>query len=131
MFPRTDSCYARIYMDSHLAKHSAQRVTQIAISPDFTIAAPLLGVHVRLTLRGVPGGSFEGYGYCENEGDHTLYCGMEGDAGGFQITPAKGGAVLVTVSSNGMAFESEAGFATLDRNSGDDRSFLLSPVACR
>lgn len=131
MFPGTDSCYARRYSDDHLARHPAQRVTQIAISPDFTIADPLLGVHLTLSLRGVPGGTFEAYGYCENNGGHTLYCGMEGDAGGFQITPAKKGGILIEVSNLGMGFENEAGFATLERNSGDDRSFLLQPVACR
>lgn len=131
MFPATDSCYARSYSKEHLASHPAQRVTQISISPDFTIADPMLGVHLKLRLRGVPGGNFETFGYCENEGGHTLYCGMEGDAGGFQITPEKAGAILIKVSSYGMTFENETGFATLERNSGDDRSFLLKPVACR
>lgn len=131
MFPGADSCYARVYTDAHLTKHPIQRVTQISISPDLTIDAPLLGLHVQLELRDVPGGAFEGYGYCENEGNHTLYCGMEGDAGGFRITPAKSGAVLIEVSSLGMSFENTAGFATLEARSGDDRSFLLQPVACR
>ena len=131
MFPGRDSCYARSYREDHLASHPAQRVTRITILPDFTIAAPMLGVHLTLHLRGVPGGAFEAYAYCENNGDHTLYCGMEGDAGGFQITPAKKGGILIEVSSLGMSFENEAGFATLERSSGDDRSFLLQPVACR
>lgn len=30
-----------------------------------------------------------------------------------------------------MSFENDAGFATLERKSGGDRSFLLQPVACR
>ena len=131
MFPGTDSCYARRYSEDHLASHPAQRVMRIAISPDFSIAAPLLGVHLTLTLRGVPGGDFEAYGYCENEGGDTLYCGMEGDAGGFAIIPAKQGGILIRVSSLGMSFENETGSATLERATGDDRSFLLHPVACR
>lgn len=131
MFPGPDSCYARSYSDDHLAKHPAQRVTRITINPDFTIADPMLGVHLKLRLRGVPGGAFEAYGYCENNGSHTLYCGMEGDAGGFQITPAKKGGILIEVSSLGMSFENDTGFATLEKKSGDDRSFLLQPVACR
>ena len=131
MFPGPDSCYARSYSADLLASHPAQRVTQITVSPDFTIADPMLGLRVELRLRGVPGGAFEGYGYCENEGGDTLYCGMEGDAGVFQVTPAKKGGILITVSSYGMSFENDTGFATLERNSGDDRSFLLQPVACR
>lgn len=131
MFPGPDRCYARVYTDAHLAKHPAQRVTRISIRPDFTIADPMLGVQLKITLRGVPGGAFDAYGYCENEGGHTLYCGMEGDAGGFQITPEKTGAILISVSSLGMGFENDTGFATLERSTGDDRSFLLQPVACR
>lgn len=131
MFPGADSCYARRYSADHLAGHPAQRVTQIAISPDFASADPFLGVHLTLDLRGVPGGAFETYASCENEGGETLYCSMEGDAGGFQITPARKGGILITVSSLGMTFENDTGFATLERNSGDDRSFILPPVACR
>lgn len=56
--------------------------------------------------------------------------GLEGDAGGFQITPAKNGAILIEVSSDGMTFENDSGFATLERDAGDDRSFLLRPAAC-
>lgn len=130
MFPGPDSCYARSYSATHLADHPAQRVTDFALSPDFSFADPGLTVRLDLRLRGVPGGAFEGYAYCENEAGH-LYCGMEGDAGGFQIDPAKGGAILVSVSSHGMSFENDTGFATLERNAGDDRTFLLRPAACR
>lgn len=131
MFPDAGTCYARIYSADHLAGHPAQRVTGMRLSPDFRIAEPFLGLHVELSLRGVPGGAFEGVGYCENEGGETLYCGLEGDAGGFTVTPAKGGAVLVTVSRSGMSFENEAGFVTLERQTGDDRSFLLRPSPCK
>lgn len=131
MFPGPDSCYSRTYTADHLAKHPRQRVTDIRISPDFQIAAPRLGLRVTLRLRGTPGGAFEGYGYCENEGGDTVYCTMEGDAGGFAVTPAKGGAVLVSVSSLGMSFENDAGFVTLERNKGDDRRFLLRPSPCK
>lgn len=130
MFPGPDSCYARSYSAVHLADHPAQRVTDIAIRPDFSTADPFLPVYLTLDLRGVPGGAFEGYAACENEADH-LYCAMEGDAGGFVITPANGGSILISVSSLGMTFENGTGFATLERASGDDRSFLLRPRTCR
>ena len=131
MFPGPTSCYTRVYTPDHLTQHPAQRVTTLSLTPDFQFADPLLGLHVRLILRGSPGGAFEGYGYCENEGADTLYCALEGDAGGFTVTPAKGGSVLVTVSSLGMSFENSAGFVTLDRNRGDDRTFLLRPAPCK
>lgn len=131
MFPDAATCYARSYSAAHLAQHPAQRVTAMRLSPDFQIADPLLVLHVELRLRGTPGGDFEGYGYCENNGADTLYCGMEGDAGGFTVTPAKGGAVLVTVSSVGMSFENDAGFVTLEKAKGDDRAFLLRPSPCK
>lgn len=130
MFPGRDSCYARSYTEDHLATHPAQRVTEIAVIPDFTIADPMLGLRVLVRLRGVPGGDFEAFAYCENEGASTLYCGMEGDAGSFAITPAKNGAILIQVSSLGMSFENDSGFATLERNQGDDRSFILRPASC-
>lgn len=129
MFPDATACYARLYAQGHLVQHPAQRVIAIRLSPDFQIADPFLGLHVEVDLRGRDGGSFEGYGYCENEGGQ-LYCGLEGDAGGFTVQEAKGGAVLVTVSSLGMSFENETGFVTLKRDKGDDRSFLLRPSPC-
>jgi hypothetical protein len=131
MFPRADSCYARSYGSGHLARHPKQRVTRIAVSPDFVTANPLLALELRLQLRGDPGGAFEAYAVCENQGGSTLYCTMEGDAGGFQITPAKNRAILITVSSLGMTFENDGGFVTLERGRGDDRSFILRPFACR
>lgn len=131
MFPDGQACYSRAYSEDHLATHPAQRVMEISLAPDFRIAHPLLGLRVELRLRGAQGGDFEGYGYCENEGARTLYCGMEGDAGGFTVTPAKGGAVLVTVSNLGMSFENDAGFVTLEQKKGDDRSFILRPSPCR
>lgn len=130
MFPDSASCYARSYSADHLAAHPAQRVTNLSISPVTDFSEPLLGLYLTLELRGVPGGAFQAYSACENEGGDTLYCMMEGDAGGFQITPAKGGAILVSVSSLGMTFENDTGFATLERSAGDDRSFLLRPQAC-
>ncbi|MFO1203645.1 MAG: hypothetical protein U1E58_13515 [Tabrizicola sp.] len=131
MFPGPDSCYARAYSDSHLTQHPKQLVTEIAVQPDFSAADPMLVLHISLRLRGLPpAGPFEAYAYCENEGGHTLYCAMEGDAGGFQITPRKNGAILIAVSSDGMSFENSTGFATLRRNTGDDRNFLLTPTPC-
>ena len=131
MFPRGDSCYARNYGALHLSQHPDQRVTRFAVSPDFVSDAPRLALELRLQLRGNSGGAFEAHAICENQGEATLYCGMEGDAGGFQITRAKNRGILITVSSLGMSFENEGGFVTLDRNSGDDRSFILRPVACK
>jgi hypothetical protein len=129
MFPRSDSCYARNYGAAHLSKHPEQRVTRFSLSPDFVSDAPRLAVELRLSLRGDGGGAFAAYAICENTGG-SIYCTMEGDAGGFQIDRAKNRAIQVTVSSLGMTFENEAGFITLKRNSGDDRSFILRPVSC-
>jgi hypothetical protein len=131
MFPDAATCYARVYADAHLAQHPAQRVTRMRLTPDFQIAGPLLVLHVELNLRDVPGGWFEGIGSCENAGSTSLYCTMEGDAGGFTVTPAKDGAVLVSVSELGMSFENARGFATLESAQGDDRNFLLRPSPCQ
>lgn len=130
MFPDARTCYARAYSASHLASHPEQRVTRISVTPDFALADPQLVLHVVLELRGPQGGIFEAYGYCDNEGGDTLYCGLEGDAGAFQVTTAEKGAVLLEVGQLGMSLENGEAFATLESASGDDRSFLLKPVAC-
>ena len=130
MFPDSARCYARIYSAEHLAAHPAQQVTGISVSPVADYADPFLGLFLKLTLRNVPGGAFEAYASCENEGGDTLFCLLEGDAGGFQITPAKKGAILLEVSSLGMTFENDEVFATLEAKSGDDRNFLLVPTNC-
>jgi len=129
MFPSADSCYQRSYSAAHLAKHPAQRVTELRLGPDAGMAATGLALRVEVRLRGTPGGWFEGYGYCESAGGVTLDCLMEGDAGDFAVTPARGG-ILVTVGRSGMSFENDAGFVTLDSKTGDDRSFLLRPSPC-
>ncbi len=130
MFPDRTSCYARSYSASHLANHPGQRVTKIALRPDFDAPGPFLTLKMTFVLRMVPGDAFQAYAACENEGGDTLFCLLEGDAGGFQITPAKHGAILIEVSSLGMTLENDRAFATLEAKAGDDRSFLLHPVAC-
>ena len=129
MFPSDARCYARSYTAEHLARHPAQQVTAMFLRPDRQAAAPQLGLWLSVTLRGTPGGMFEALAACENI-EHTLYCTMEGDAGAFGIEPGKGKAVLVTTGSRGIGLENEAGFVTLERDRGDDRSFLLRPVPC-
>lgn len=41
------------------------------------------------------------------------------------------GGILIEVASLEMSFENDTGFAMPERESGDDHSFLLQPVACR
>jgi hypothetical protein len=133
MFPTASSCYARDYSIAHLASHPMQQVSSISLTPDRAAAAdPLLQLWVTVTVRSLPGSRLEALAYCEDNGADTLSCDMEGDAGRFSVTPAKGGAVLVAVSSSGMSFEGDTSFLTLERNQGDDRSFLLQPTRdCR
>jgi hypothetical protein len=130
MFPNQSGCYIRQYSPDHLASHPAQRVTTILLVPEASIAAPMLGLWVNVTLRGVPGGEYEALAYCENSGT-LLSCGMEGDAGSFTVRPDKNGSVLVDVGRYGMSFENERGFETLESSRGDDRSFRLNPAVCR
>lgn len=132
IFPGGKTCYARDYSAAHLAGHPQQRVSSIALTPDDAVSPdPRLELWVTITLRDQPGEQYLALAVCENSGD-TVYCGLEGDAGGFTVEPAKGGAVLVRVTREGMSFEGENGFVTLESNRGDDRSFLLQPVRdCR
>jgi hypothetical protein len=120
-------CFRRDYSNSHLASHPQQRVTSIAVGrmPD-PPADDLLIVNVAVTLRG-SGEVFIGSGYCEGKGAR-LDCGMEGDAGSFQLTAAKDGALLLSVGRYGVSFEGARDFVTLEGNSGDDREFLMPPA---
>jgi len=132
LFPTPGSCYSREYSAAHLASHPAQRVTSMALTPDQQAAAgPQLQLWIIATVRTMPG-KLEALAYCENSTTDMLDCAMEGDAGGFTISRAKAGAVLMTVSSEGMSFEGETGFVRLEKTRGDDRSFLLQQTLdCR
>lgn len=129
MFPGKLGCYARSYSDAHLAKHTEQLVTDIALIADPMVADPMLGLWIELDLRGDIAGSYEGFGYCENAGD-GLSCGIEGDGGNFTVTPREDGAILLEVGKHGMSFEAEVDYITLMPDRGDDRSFLLQPAPC-
>jgi hypothetical protein len=133
MFPTSTSCYAREYTAAHLAQHPVQRVTSMALTPaQGTPPDPRLQLWVTMTLKDEPGEQLLALGFCENSGADALSCLLEGDAGGFTLTPAKGGSVLLRVAGLGMGFEGAHGFVTLERNRGDDRSFLLpSTRDCR
>lgn len=126
------ACFRRDYDAAHLTRHPDQRVTTIAVSRDTTAPETrLLVLAVRVSLRD-SGEIFAGTAYCEPRGA-GLSCGMEGDAGGFTLTPAKGGAVLLTVGPDGMGFEGAMRFAFVSGTSGDDRVFRLPaalPARC-
>ena len=128
-FPNEASCYGRSYSSDHLNSHPEQRVTMLAIAPDFAIAHPMIGLWIVGSVRGVPGGDIEGYAYCENGAPGQLDCGMEGDAGSFTLSAAKNGGVLIEVGRYGMSFEANPDYVTLESHRGDDRSFILQPLA--
>lgn len=129
LFPGKSGCYSRSYSDAHLAKHTEQLVTDIAVMAEGSIADPMLGLWVTLRLRGDIAGSYEALAYCENAGA-AVTCGMEGDAGSFSITPDGDGTIVIDVGPYGMSFEGDAGFITLMSDRGDDRSFRLAPSGC-
>lgn len=129
MFPGKSGCYARSYSIDHLTAHPDQLVTAIALTPEDSVADPMIGLWIDLKLRGDIAGTYLGLGYCEAAGAR-LACGMEGDAGSFTISPEKDGSILVEVGPYGMSFEAETGFVTLMGDRGDDRSFLLHPSPC-
>lgn len=127
LFPTATSCYARSYSAEHLVRHPMQQVTRIALAPAPEPEGGLV-LQVSIELRG-EAELFSGIAYCEASGSNALSCGMEGDAGGFVLTPARKGAVLLGVGRNGVGFEGLSGFVHLDGISGDDREFLLPKAA--
>ena len=128
-FPDEASCYGRSYSADHLKSHPEQRVTALAIAPDFAIDHPMIGLWIVGSVRGVPDDDIERYAYCENGAPGQLDCGMEGDAGSFTLSAAKNGGVLIEVGRYGMSFEGSSDFVTLDSHRGDDRSFILQPMS--
>jgi hypothetical protein len=132
MFAAPGGCYHRDYSSAHLAGHPEQRVTGMTVTSSPGIPAnPWPAVTLTVTLRGPAGGRAEAVAWCENIED-SLFCGMEGDAGSFSITKARGGAILLSAGHDGMSFETDTGFVTLEARRGDDRSFLLQPASgCR
>ncbi|WP_395539937.1 hypothetical protein [Neotabrizicola sp. sgz301269] len=124
IFGGEEACYLRSYSIAHLAGHPAQRVRWIALAPRPEESdARFQAVTLSLRLRGADE-IYSSVAYCENEGGQ-MYCEMEGDGGAFSLEPREG-AVLVKVSSLGMAFEGAQDFIEISGVQGDDRSFLLS-----
>ena len=127
LFPSDASCYLRYYNAEHMAKHPAQTVELIQVGPDQTQwQNDELVLKIGLDLRSASG-QLLGYAYCTPAGK-GLTCAMEGDAGSFQLTPARDGAIRIDIGPDGVSFEGDSGFVTLEGNSGDDRSFVMPPV---
>ena len=128
MFPPEASCFQHHYDAAHLAKHPQQKITDIALTPaEGQEVSTSLVIDISVKLRGISD-SYIGSAYCEPD-SVGLSCGMEGDAGAFSLALRDGGALLLQVDSGGMSFEGERDFLTLSGSSGDDRAFLMYPVA--
>ncbi len=128
MFPPEASCFHRQYDTAHLAKHPQQFVSDIALTPaEGQEVSTSLVVDISIKLRGVSD-SYIGSAYCEPDA-LGLSCGMKGDAGAFTLVLRDGGALLLKVDPRGMSFEGDQTFLTLSGTTGDDRAFLLQPVA--
>ncbi|MGB8813459.1 MAG: hypothetical protein WCC57_09755 [Paracoccaceae bacterium] len=125
---QTGGCFVREYTADHLAKHPDQLVKYISLSISALDAQPGLRVlDVIVNLRGKDE-FFHGLAYCEPQGK-GLACGMEGDAGAFVLEGAKQGALRLSVAAQGLSFEGQTDFITLDGRRGDDRVFLIPNVA--
>ena len=119
-------CYQRTYSADHLARHPEQQVTAIglALMPEAREQTALvLFVRTRSSVE-----TYVGSAYCQ-AGGTGLDCLMEGDAGQFGLTAASKGALRLTVAARGISFEGGRDFITLEGTSGDDRVFLVPPLA--
>lgn len=126
LFPSDGACYLRFYDKAHLAQHPDQLVKEIAVGPEpSSMKAGQLVLRVAVSLRGNPE-QFRGYAYCDNTGG-TLSCGLEGDAGWFQMQPTAKGALLM-VGRDGIGFEGDSGFVELGGGRSDDESFAMPRV---
>jgi hypothetical protein len=127
LFPSDVACYLRYYNKEHMAKHPNQRVQEIQVGPDYDQwGDDVLALRIRVSLVN----NFDNYfavAYCDPAGA-GLACAMEGDAGSFQLTTARDGAIKIDLGPDGMSFEGESGFMTIEGSKGDDRSFVMPPV---
>lgn len=126
LFPTDASCYLRAYDSAHLASHPDQLVKEIALGPEpGSFEADVLVLRVTVRLRG-DAELRQADAYCENTGG-TLSCGLEGDAGWFQLSPTAKGARM-EVGRDGLGFEGETGFVELGGGQSDDEVFALPAV---
>lgn len=129
LFPSEISCYRRVYDQAHLARHPDQLAKEIAVGPvPDSMKAGQLVLQVAVSLRGNPE-IFLGYAYCDNTGG-TLSCGLEGDAGWFQMKPTAKGALLM-VGRDGIGFEGDTGFVELGGGRSDDEAFSMPKVPAK
>lgn len=127
MFPHNAACYLRYYNSEHLAAHPAQQVETLQIGPDYEhFGETPLPLRVVVYLRG-NSQQYRAIAYCE-DADKALLCQMEGDAGAFKLEPGRDGALRLSVAPDGMSFEGETNFVTLNGQTQDDGVFLLPPV---
>lgn len=127
VFPSDAACYLRYYNKAHMAQHPNQRVQEIMVGPDQTQwGSDPLAIKISVSLVNVSD-YYRGIAYCTDAGA-GLACQMEGDAGAFQLTVARDGAIKIDLGPEGISFEGESGFMTLDGSRGDDRSFVMPPV---
>jgi hypothetical protein len=118
------SCFARGYSTQHLSSHPAQRVDWIGLEETGLTegGADVLSLRVRLRNSAEV---YEGQAYCRLGGDGAL-CTMEGDAGGFTLSPRADGRILMSVDPSGLFLEGARDITELSGTRGDDRAFLLS-----
>ena len=131
VFAPDGPCFSRTYDAAHLAAHPDQQVSLIVVRADTadmaldTTEDLLVLVDVLTRTSDSP---YSGIGIC-NPGSSGLSCLMEGDAGGFTLTE-QDGRLRLEVGPNGLSFEGEADFLTLEPDQGDDRVFLLDAGIC-
>ena len=131
VFAADPPCYSRSYTNAHLAAHPDQQVTLMVVRADTedmaldTTDDLLVLVEVLTRSDKSP---YSGVGYCTPD-KQGLTCLMEGDAGGFTLAE-QDGRLLLSVGENGLSFEGDADFLTLEPDTGDDRAFLLDAGIC-
>ena len=130
LFNPDPPCFSRNYDAAHLDSHPHQQVTMMVVTADTEDMAldstDDLLLLVDVMVRGVAT-PYSGVAYCSVAGD-GLDCFMEGDAGGFSLTP-DGKRLRLAVGPNGLSFEADD-FLTLEPDKGDDRVFLLDAGIC-
>ncbi|MDU8926693.1 hypothetical protein RXV86_04770 [Alisedimentitalea sp. MJ-SS2] len=138
-FGAEQSCYERVYSDSHLAQHPLQRVTHIRLTHDAKHSgpfgtdgkpmlypdAPEIVVNFWVALRGYPD-MYNATGFCWPEGD-GMGCGLECDGGQFSLEDRGPDQILLKINNEIYFHDCDEGEEVLTAEP-DDKSFLMTRV---
>ncbi|NUB43229.1 hypothetical protein GEU84_002435 [Fertoebacter nigrum] len=125
----SDGCFVRSYTRAHLAQHPRQTVRQMMVIRSAE-RAPQGGVVVDVLVAvNAPDPTHAIQASCTARGDRQVCVNTDGSQGGFTLSAAKNGALLMQLMPQGLVFGAADNEGVwLQGDAGDDREFLIPNV---